>query len=90
MATSSAAITASPYPLSFTSAFSNLNFVFAPQITNVSLHVWWRWLPRNPPGWICPTCSNKQTSAPPGRPASRAAVIGLRSHPRPSMAMGVG
>jgi len=91
MPTSSAAIMASPYPLSFTSAFSSywlweiniknwkahnsqelkkgkiitLNFVFAPQMMNVSLHVWWRWLPRKPPGWICPTCSDKQANAPP-------------------------
>lgn len=42
-----------------------LNFVFAPQMTSVSLLVWCLWFPRTAPGRISPRWTEVQVTAPP-------------------------
>lgn len=44
---------------------NTLNFVLAPQMTNVSLHEWCLWFPLTPPGRIWPTWGEVQDMAPP-------------------------
>lgn len=78
---------AKPFP---SAVFSNLNIVRAPQIKNVSLHVWCRWFPLKPPGLISPTWIEAQIRAPPGIREFSAIETGSSIQPRLSLVIGDG